>query len=387
MLRTISIAVVAASISAPTAPPQSESTKAIISGYIIDAVGCPVAGATITLHPAPPPWDGPVLQQTRSDPQGRFEFPPADLADYLVAYEYTDESYGAGGGRDRVHLRAGGTSIGFQLTPGSPLDEVHLRVVVTDRDDAPISGARVTWQRLVAGQESTCATGSMVTGADGRAEQEGISKGLYRLTVDADGFVPTSYDQRLRGAFGPYRFELMTLAEAAKAKKWTRIKSCCGVAPPRTISALVSGTDAVIVGRVLRAVTELANPADENSDVRTRYQIQVLEAIKPHVQLPTAGRAVNVVHDAGELELQDTLVLGCERTTLKEDGVYVLFLDWNAGAATFHPSFINALVANITSGKVMTLGKSHVALVIAERQGKTAEAFLGELRAAMKAAQ
>jgi hypothetical protein len=114
-------------------------------------------------------------------------------------------------------------------------------------------------------------------------------------------------------------------------------------------SALVHAVDVIVVGRISRAALDLVYAEADEPGVRTRYDVQALQTIKGDSRLPTSPTFF-VLHRAGEVDWQGTILVGCERTVMKENGTYVLFLRWDETSGAFWPARGNELLANISTG-------------------------------------
>ena len=131
------------------------------------------------------------LQETRSDSDGAFAFKPvASGRNYLLRYALVPAG---GSGGTTVTLGPTGTHL---IQPWSPLSSelTDFDFAVTDLDDEPVRGARIVWHRLLGSVESDCVNGAATSDAGGRAIAPAIAPGRYRVTIEADGFVPQTID-------------------------------------------------------------------------------------------------------------------------------------------------------------------------------------------------
>jgi hypothetical protein len=119
--------------------------------------------------------------------------------------------------------------------------------------------------------------------------------------------------------------------------------------------------------------------------VRTLYDIQLLDIIKPHPSLTAKAGVASIMHSAGELELEDRIFNGLEHTPMREGDVYVMFLVWHDYYQMLMPAYASAFLANITTGVVAPMRRTRlISPVIAQRKGMPAAQFVQAVRSALK---
>jgi hypothetical protein len=384
-MRTVFTATLLAAVTSPLlAFGQTESAAgAVLSGRLVDNVGCPVIDAIMRIRPRSGPSEAGYIQETRSDADGAFAFKPmAPGQNYWLRYDLTP----TGTSVTPVTLGPSGTHLILQWPLPLPSSLTDFDLAISDRDDEPVRGARVAWHRLLGSMESGCVSGTATSDAGGHAIAPALAPGSYRVTVDADGFVPQTIDTAHAWERQSLRVRLLTPKEAERAKKSSVMIDVCGPAPPSSIAALVALSDAIVVARIARAQLDadysygMAWPV-----VRTLYDTQLLDIIKPHPSLPAKAGVVSIMHSAGELELEDMIVPSLERTPMQEGDVYVMFLVWHDHYNMLMPTSANAFLANITTGVVAPMRKTRViSPVIAQRKGMPAAQFVQAVRSALK---
>jgi hypothetical protein len=146
----------------------------------------------------------------------------------------------------------------------------------------------------------------------------------------------------------------------------------------------VSGSEAIVVGRIRTAVLD---PDDTMPypTVRTRYDVELTDVIKPHAHLAMTARHIAVVQSAGELDWGTDVVLGCSQKTMRPGEVYVLFLTWSDQVQAFMPWNGNALLADITNDTVAPFRVLDTpAAIIAAHTGQSASDFIRDIRAVVR---
>ena len=382
------IAVTATLIAAVTLPllalAQTEpAAGAVLSGRLVDNVGCPVIDAIMRIRPGSGPSEAAgYIQETRSDADGAFAFKPMAPGQNWLRYDLTP----TGTTVTPVTLGPSGTHLILQWPLPLPSSLTDFDLAISDRDDQPVRGARVAWHRLLGSIESDCVSGTATSDAGGHAIAPALAPGSYRVTVDADGFVPQTIDTAHAWERQSLRVRLLTPKQAERAKKSSVSINVCGPARPSSIAALVALSDAIVVARISRAQLDadysygMAWPV-----VRTLYDIQLLDIIKPHPSLPAKAGPASIMHSAGELELEDMIVPSLEVTPMQEGDVYVMFLVWHDHYNMLMPTSANAFLANITTGVVAPMRKTRViSPVIAQRKGMPAAQFVQAVRSALK---
>jgi hypothetical protein len=357
---------------------------AVISGRLVDAVGCPVIDVVLRIRPSSTHSETDYVEETRSDADGAFAFKPVVAGrNYWLRYDL--KPTGRSGGTT-VTLGPTGTHL-TQLWPSPfPSELTDLDFAVTDLDDEPVRGARIAWHRLLGSIESDCGSGSATTNALGRAVEPAVAPGRYRVTVDADGFASQTIDTGHDSEQRALRVRLLTPEEARKAKKGSTVIDVCGPAPPSSVATLVATSDAIVVARIMRAQLDADYTIDTTyPQIRTLYDIQLLDTIKPHPLLGPRAGIVSIMHNAGELELEDRIVNGLEHTPMREGDVYVMFLVWHDYYQMMMPAYASAFLANITTGVVAPMRRTRqISPVIARRKGMPAAQFVQAVRSALK---
>ena len=151
-----------------------------------------------------------------------------------------------------------------------------------------------------------------------------------------------------------------------------------------TLPETIARADAIVVGRINSAVLD-----PDYSDpypyprVLTRYDVELLDVIKPHVRLADASR-IAIVHSAGELDWGAYIVRGCSRETMRTGETFVLFLKWSEDKHAFAPMGGDALIGNVTSGEVAPIRASVTpGPVVAGAIGQPAVAYVRTIRDAL----
>jgi Carboxypeptidase regulatory-like domain len=353
-----------------------------ITGRIVDAVGCPLIVA-LKLRPGTSPLEG-ALQEAQSDMDGRFAFANVAPGEYWIHYELL---HNGGSGRDRVVVTTAGAHKEFRwLTPSpSPYDFKDRDFVVTDSEGAPIAGANIAWRRFSGAIDGPSCGEDLVTDNDGRAIASNSPPGAYRVVVEANGYERQSRDVKFGSAYSDtLTIRLLTPTEADRASR-TIIRMCESPAPPDTMAQATAAADAIVIGRI---GTALLDPhfavTAERPSVLTRYDVQLLEVIKPHARLAANAARVAVVHFAGEFDWGHKVFLGCNRETMRAGETFVLFLTWSERVHAFMPMGGNTLLANITSGEVAPIRASFSAgAIVTAAKGQTAARYVRNLKAAL----
>ena len=354
-----------------------------ITGRIVDAVGCPLIVA-LKLRPGTSPLEG-ALQEAQSDMDGRFAFTNVAPGEYWIHYDLLPKG---GSGRDRVVVTAAGAHKEFRwLTPSpSPYDFKDRNFVVTDSEGIPIAGANVAWRRFSGAIDGPSCGEDLVTDNDGRAIASDSPPGTYRVVVEANGYERQSRDVEFGWGYGDtFTVRLLTPIEAERASR-TVVPMCESPAPPETMAKATAATDAIVIGSI---GTALLDPhfavTAERPSVLTRYDVQLLEVIKPHARLAANAARVAVVHLAGEVDWGDKVLLGCNRETMRAGETFVMFLTWSERLHAFMPMGGNTLLANITSGNVAPIRASFTAgPIVAAAKGQTAAQYVRNLKAAIR---
>jgi hypothetical protein len=147
---------------------------------------------------------------------------------------------------------------------------------------------------------------------------------------------------------------------------------------PRTVPEMVSAAAAVVVAEY----TGQSRLIEENAahPIMTSYTFRLLETIKRHGALALDGDEMEVELHGGDKEqatyIERTRV--AETRALTKNHMYVLFFAWNLIQnklqLAWGPSLYDVAEGYVRSVDVLTL----------EHDGKTAAAFLAELRMATK---
>jgi hypothetical protein len=382
----IATLLVLAAIRSPFAFAQNAPVPvAVLSGRLVDNVGCPVIDAVLRLQPGANGSGTVSIEETRSDSEGTFSFKPVAAGrNYWLRY---DLSSNGGSGGTTITLDPAGTHVVQRWpVPWSPLDFTNFDFTVTDLDDLPVRGALVIWHRLLGSLESDCVSGYATTDAHGRAVAPALAPGRFRVTVVADGFALQTIDTTHEWGRRSLTVRLLTPEEAEKAKRPTAQIGVCPPEAPSSIPALVAVSDAIVVARVVSGKLE----ADYTSGihyptVRTLYDIALIETIKPHQRLTGSTGTLTIVHGAGEVDLGDMIVLGIERTPMRQGEVYVMFLVWNEHYRMLMPTYTSAFLANITTGVVTPMRRTReISPLIASRRGMPAAQFIQEIRSLIR---
>src|SRR5262249_34453751 len=153
----------------------------------------------------------------------------------------------------------------------------------------------------------------------------------------ANGFVPQTGDVTI--GFAQKRTATVRLLTAGESERRARTVglACEFSSAPETLPALVSGSDAIVVGRIRTAVLDPDYTAATHPSVLTRYDVDLTDVIKPHQHLATTAQHVALVQSAGELEWGKDALVGCSQKTMRPGEIYVLFLTWNDHLQTFVP--------------------------------------------------
>lgn len=354
-----------------------------ISGRIVDSVGCPLIVA-LKLRPATAPFVEGALQEARSDMDGRFAFANVAPGRYWIHYDLVPNG---GSGGDGVVVTAAGAYKEFRwpMPMASPRDFKDRNFVVTDSEGIPIAGANVAWRRFSGAIDGPSCGSDRTTSREGRATASDSAPGTYRVVVDAKGYERQSHDVQFRSGFSDtLTVRLLTPTEADRASR-TIWLMCESPAPPAALAKAVAAADAIVVGRIATALfdPDFAVPAARPA-VLTRYDVQLLEVIKPHSGLAANARRVAVVHSAGELEWGNEVLLGCNRETMRAGEMFVLFLSWSERVHAFMPMGGNTLLANITSGEVAPIRASFTAgPIVTAAIGQPAAQYVRSLKAAL----
>ncbi len=355
-----------------------------ISGRIVDSAGCPLI-VDLKLRPATAPFVDGSLQEAQSDMDGRFAFANVAPGHYWIHYDLVPAQRGSGG--DRVVVTAAGAHKEFRwLMPStSPLDVKDRNFVVTDSEGIPIAGASVAWRRFSGAIDGPSCGEDLVTNDDGRATAISSPPGAYRVVIEANGYERQSRDVKFGWGYSDtLTMRLLTPTEAERAWR-TVIPMCHSPAAPDTMAKAVAAADAIVVGRIDTALLDPAFAApDARPSVLTRYDVQLLEVIKPHARLAANTARVAVVHLAGEFDWDNKVFLGCNRETMRAGEMFVLFLTWSERVHAFMPMGGNALLANFTSGEVAPIRASFTAgPIVTEAKRQTAAQYVRNLKAAL----
>jgi hypothetical protein len=354
-----------------------------ISGRIVDSVGCPLIVA-LKLRPATAPFVAGALQEARSDMDGRFAFANVAPGRYWIHYDLV---HNGGWGGDGVVVSAAGAHKEFRwpMPMASPLDFKDRNFVVTDPEGISIAGANVAWRRFSGAIDGPSCGEDLTTHREGRATASASPPGTYRVVVDANGYERQSRDVKFGSGYSDtLTARLLTPTEADRVSRmiW---RNCEFPAAPDTMAKAVAAADAIVVGRIGTAWLDpgFAVP-DALPTVLTRYDVQLLEVIKPHARLAANAARVAVVHSAGELEWGNEVLLGCNRETMRAGEMFVLFLTWNERVHAFMPMGSNTLLANITSGEVAPIRASFTAgPIVTAANGQPAAQYVRSLKAAL----
>jgi hypothetical protein len=177
---------------------------------------------------------------------------------------------------------------------------------------------------------------------------------------------------------------LLTPSEAERASR-TIARNCEFPDAPDTLAKATAGADTVVVGRIGSAVLDPDySVTDTHPTVLTRYDVQLLEVIKPHARLAANAARVAIVHSAGELDWDNKVLLGCNRDTMRVGEMFVMFLTWSERFHAFMPMGSNMLLANITSGEVAPIRASYTAgPIVTAAKGQPAAEYVRSLKAAV----
>lgn len=378
-MRPVAGAILAALlVQANTAP------SAGITGRFVDALGCPLIVA-VKLRPASAPFVEGALQQTRSDMDGRFAFAGVAPGRYWIHYDLVHDG---GWGGDGVIVTEAGAHKEFRwpMPRRNPLDFKDRTFIVTDSEGLPIAGAKVSWRRFSGAADGPSCGADTVTNREGNATASEAAPGNYRVVVDANGYVPQSRDVKFESGYSDtLTVRLLTPVEAERASR-TVFRGCPSShdTVPDTLTKAVAKADAVVVGRI---VTTILDPdyskPDTTPTVVTRYDVQLLEVIKPHTRLAPNSAGVKVVHFAGEIDWGQQIVRECDYFTMRPGETFVLFLSWNDRAGAFIPMNGNAMVANLTSGDVAPIRGSYTAgPIVTAARGQAASEYVRSVKAA-----
>jgi len=354
-----------------------------ITGRIVDSVGCPLIVA-MTLRPGFAPVDaGAALQDTRSDMDGRFTFPAVTPGHYWIDYALVPNG-GTGGEHVKVTTEGGHLEIRYSAPFG---DFKDWTILVTHSDGNPISDANVSWRRFSGAIGGPACGENTTTNRKGRAGTGDAPEGTYRVIVEANGYVPQTKDVRFGHGLPPtLTVRLLTPEEAERAARTIGgcVESVESDARWWTLPETIARADAIVVGRINSAVLD-----PDYSDpypyprVLTRYDVELLDVIKPHVRLADASR-IAIVHSAGELDWGAYIVRGCSRETMRTGETFVLFLKWSEDKHAFAPMGGDALIGNVTSGEVAPIRASVTpGPVVAGAIGQPAVAYVRTIRDAL----
>lgn len=149
--------------------------NAVITGFVVDNVGGRVPAATITATSGP--TEGAV---TTSAADGSYRL--ANLAPGSYVFTATKSGYTS---QNRGQTLAAGDNrrLDFTLASETPLGGVLQGSVIRSDTRDPLSGVTV---QLTGGAGTVPQT--QITGADGAFRFENLTSGVYRLSVDRDGF-------------------------------------------------------------------------------------------------------------------------------------------------------------------------------------------------------
>lgn len=354
-----------------------------ISGRIVDAVGCPLIVA-LKLRPASAPFVEGALQETRSDMDGRFAFPNVAPGRYWIHYDLVPQG---GSGGDGVVVTASGAYKEFRwpVPMASPLDFKDRTFIVTDTDGVPIAGANVTWRRFSGAIDGPSCGEDATTNREGRATASDSAPGMYRVVTDANGYERQLHDVRFGWGYSDtLTVRLLTPSEAERASR-TIHRTCEVPWTPDTLAKATAGADAIVVGRIGSAILDPDYSLNDTyPTVLTRYDVQLLDVIKPHARLAANAVRAAIVHSAGELDWGDRVLLGCNRETMRAGEMFVVFLTWSERVHAFMPMGGNTLLANITSGEVAPIRASYTAgPIVNAAKGQPAAEYVRSLKAAV----
>ena len=357
-----------------------------ITGRIVDAQGCPLI-VDLKLRPATAPFVDGALQETRSDMEGHFAFTDVAPGRYWIHYDLVPDG---GWGGDGVVVTDEGAYKEFHwpVPKFNPLDFKDRRFIVTDADGSPLAGAKVSWRRFSGAVGGPACGEDTTTNRDGRAMALQSPPGTYRVIVEADGYAPQTRDVKFGwGNSDTMTIRLLTPIESERASR-TYFRGCrTHDSPPvDTLPHAAAAADAIVVGRIVTAVPDPDFSAgDADPEVRTRYDLQLLDVVKPHVNLTSTARSVGIVHEAGELDWGSRVLVGCQGVTMRAGEVFVLFLAWNERLHTFTPMGGSGLIANITSGSVAPIRASVTpGAVVNAALGQAAPEYVRTVKAAVR---
>jgi Carboxypeptidase regulatory-like domain len=259
-----------------------------ISGRIVDSVGCPLIVA-LKLRPATAPFVEGALLEARSDMDGRFAFANVAPGRYWIHYDLVPKG---GSGGDGVVVTAAGAhkEIQWPMPMASPLDFKDRSFVVTDSEGIPIAGAKVAWRRFSGAIDGPSCGKDAMTDGEGRATADNSPPGTYRVVVEANGYERQSHDVKFEWGYSDtLTVRLLTPTEAERVS-WTIATMCESPAPPDSLAKAVAAADAIVVGRIGTALLDpdFAVP-DARPTALSRYDVQLVEVVKPHARL--LGRA------------------------------------------------------------------------------------------------
>ena len=371
---------VALALGALSAPPAG------ITGRIVDAQGCPLI-VDLKLRPGTAPFVDGALQVTRSDMDGRFAFADVAPGRYWIHYELRPNG---GWGGDGVVVTAEGAHKEFHwsVPKFNPLDFKDRTFIVTDSDGTPLAGAKVAWRRFSGAVDGPACGEDTTTNRDGRAVARQSAPGTYRVTVEGNGYVAQTRDVKFEWGFSDtMTVRLLTPIESEREAR-TILRGCRphDGPPVDTLPKAAAAADAILVGRVVTAVVEPDfSSGDADPEVRTRYNVQLVDVIKPNPNLTHSGQTVAVLHNAGELDWGSRVLRACQGPTLRPSELFVLFLAWNERLHVFTPLGGSGLIANITNSDVAPIRPILTpGAVVHAALGQPADEYVRRVKAAVK---
>jgi hypothetical protein len=200
-----------------------------------------------------------------------------------------------------------------------------------------------------------------------------------RVEKSPEGLVVSQLAVKRTSGFGMLMVAFSHLHAAVLQKPVREEVAYVDHAPaPRTVPEMVSAAAAVVVAEY----TGRSRLIEENAahPIMTSYTFRLVETVKRHGALPLDGDEMEVELHGGDKEhatyIERTRV--AETRALKKNHTYVLFFAWNLIQnklqLAWGPSLYDVAEGYVRSVDVLTL----------EHDGKTAAAFLAELRTAQK---
>lgn len=144
---------------------------------------------------------------------------------------------------------------------------------------------------------------------------------------------------------------------------------------------------------LIALVRVLGNRPEATADgrfVHTAHRARVMDVFKSEVSLdcaqqaaevtscaPAVGHELRFLQKAGEIETAEAVIRLADEVPLKAGGEYIVFLEWDAHLKAFLPRYGPAGTYEVSDGIIRPVRYSKVS---EEHSGKSATAFMGELR-------